>query len=204
VDSSSPLNPETTDASLFVCEPESNEEIEASSPQLANIYENEHAGVLGARVGACLFSSFFFPTTLWAVGAATPALAGCIAVSLSLLTARPILFLGGHRVGRVVLLEIALAAVLLPPVLGPLAAVPAAIFFPLLGMLGTATIAARLAERAFAQQDELPREIEAAVARAMQSNVVDIRSADAARRPGKKTRGQATGTAVAHSLQSQV
>ena len=205
MDSSNPLNPETTDASVFVCDtPNPIDDADTSSPGLARVYENEHSSVLGARIGACLFSSFIFPIALWSSRAATPALACAIAAILSVLTVRPVLLLGGHRVGRVVLLEIAIAAVLLPRVFGPAVAVPVAIFFPLVGMLGVASLVAKLTERVFAERDELPHEVEAAVARAMQSNVVDIRSADAARRAGKKARGQAAAGPVARSLQSQV
>jgi hypothetical protein len=70
-------------------------------------------------------------------------------------------------------------------------------------MLCTVTLAARLAELALAESAS-PYEAEAAVALAMQSNVVDIRSAEAARRASKKSRSQSTGSAVTPSLQSQI
>jgi len=204
VDSNNPLNSDTTDTYAFGPDhADANTATDESSAGFSTVYETEHPAVLGARVGVCIFSSFVFPAALWAVGAATPGVACLVAALLTVLAARPVLLLGGHRVGRVVLLEIAFAMILLPRVLTPLAAIPAAVFFPLLGILATASLAARIAERAFAEHEH-PHEVEAAVARAMQSNVVDIRSADAARRAGKKARGQTTATPVTQSLQSQI
>ena len=204
MDTSNPLNSDTPDTQALVRDyAASNAVIDEIPAGLSTVYETEHPAVLGARVGATVFSSFVFPATLWALGAATPGLGCMIAALLSLLVARPLLLLGGHRVGRVVSLEIVFAAVLLPRVFSPLVAIPVAVFFPLLGMLAMGSIAARIAERAFAEY-ERPHEAEAAVARAMQSNVVDIRSADATRRAGKKVRGSTASAPVTQTLQSQI
>lgn len=182
---------------------ESHSVIDDERNAFARAYDDEHPSVLVARIGVCVFASFVFPASLWAVGAATPALACVAAAALSLLTSRSILLVGGPRVARVVLLETLVAMVLLPRVMDPLLAVATAVFWPLLGTLALAFMGARFADQAFAE-NERPREVEAAVARAMQSNVVDIRSAEAARRAGKKSRGSAAGTPVTPSLQSQI
>jgi hypothetical protein len=199
VDTSNSLSPDNSSKTLT----ESHSVIDGERSAFARAYDNEHPSVLVARVGVCAFASFVFPASLWAVGAATPALACVAAAALSLLTSRSILLVGGPRVARVVFLEILVALLLLPRVMDPFLAVSAAVFWPLLGTLALASIGARFADRAFAE-GERPREVEAAVARAMQSNVVDIRSAEAARRAAKKARGPAAGTPVAPSLQSQI
>jgi hypothetical protein len=199
VDTSNSLNPDSSSHTLT----ESHGAIDDERSAFARAYDDEHPSVLAARVGVCAFASFVFPASLWAVGAATPALASVAAAALSLLTSRSILLVGGPRVARAVFLEILIAMVLLPRVMDPFLAVSAAVFWPLLGTLALASIGARVADHAFAE-NQRPVEVEAAVARAMQSNVVDIRSAEAARRAGKKARGPAAGTPVTPSLQSQI
>jgi hypothetical protein len=199
VDTSNSLSPDSHSKSLA----ESHRAIDDERGAFVRAYENEDPSVLIARVGVCAFASFVFPASLWMIGAVTPALACVAAAALTLLTTRPVLLVGGPRVARVVLLEILMALVLLPRVMDPLFAVSAAVFWPLLGTFALASLGARVADQAFAE-DERPHEVEAAVARAMQSNVVDIRSAEAARRAAKKSRGQASGTAVTPSLQSQI
>jgi len=199
VDTSNSLNPDSSSKTLA----ESHRAIDDERGAFVRAYENEHPSVLIARLGVCAFASFAFPASLWAVGAATPALACVAAAAMTLLTSRPVLLVGGPRVARVILLEILVALVLLPRVMDPLFAVSAAVFWPLLGTLALASLGAHVADQAFAH-DERPHEIEAIVARAMQSNVVDIRSAEAARRAARKSRAQASGSAVTPSLQSQI
>jgi hypothetical protein len=199
VDTSNSLSSDSSSKTLT----ESHSVIDDERNAFARAYDDEHPSVLVARVGVCAFASFVFPASLWAVGAATPVLACVAAAVLSLLTSRSILLVGGPRVAWVVFLEIVVAMVLLPRVMVPILAVATAIFWPLLGTLAFAFLGARFADQAFAE-NERPREVDAAVARAMQSNVVDIRSAEAARRAGKKSRGPSTGTSVTPSLQSQI
>ncbi len=164
---------------------------------------SEHPSVLGARVGACVYTSFVFPALLWAAGAVTPSGALAIAIALTIVGSRAMLLVGGPRVGRVAFLQLVIAAALLLQTTSPWVAIPAAIFGPLLGLLCTVALGARVAELVLAE-DESPYEAEAAVALAMQSNVVDIRSAEAARRASKKARGQSGSSSVTPSLQSQI
>ena len=200
MDTSNPLTP---DSSSFQDVAEPHQAVDPNSGALAALADREHPAVLGARLGACLFSSFVFPTLLWTLGAATPAFGAAIAVLMTVIGSRPLLLVGGPKIVRVVLLQIALGAVLLSRVTSPWLGIPAAVFLPLVGMLATVWLVARIAEY-MSTEDHRPHEVEAAVARAMQSNVVDIRSAEAARRASKKARGQVAATPAAPSLQSQL
>jgi hypothetical protein len=163
------------------------QEIDAGlvSARLKEVYAQEHPIVMGGRAGACLFSSFVFPAGLWAVGGVSATVAALIAAVMTLLASRTILFLGGMRIARVLALEVAVAAAVLIPDFSPVPAILFAVFFPLLGMLSCVSAGAQAAVTWFAGEDR-PHEVDVVIARATQSNVVDIRS----RRVPAKSQGE--------------
>jgi len=152
---------------------------------LGDVAAAEHPAVIGGRVGACLYSSFVFPAGLWAVAAVDAMSAAMIAAVSTLVVTRPIMLLGGTRIARVLLLEIAIAALAFCSAYPAVVALPAAAFFPLLGMFACVTAAQGAA--GWFVEDDRPHEAEVVIARATQDNVVDIRAAGIARRAAART-----------------
>ena len=155
--------------------------------RLADVGSLEHPAVLGARIGACVFSSFTLPVLWWVLGRMDPTHAAVLAAAFTALVTRPILLLGGSRIGRVLLLQIAISMWVFSVEFSHMTAFMLAVFVPLAGMLTSVTLCARIAGARFADEERVP-EADAAVARATQPNVIDIRAAGSVRRVGAKNR----------------
>ena len=165
---------------------------------VSDLCATEHPAVMGGRVGACLFTSFIFPVALWALGAVEVATATLIAAGSTLLATRPILLLGGLRIVRVLILQIGIGVLAFGSAFPVIPAFLLAAFFPLLGMLAAVSASARVASARFARDDR-PHEADVVVARATQANVVDIRAAGIARRPGSKAQPRAVSDSTPQS-----
>jgi hypothetical protein len=194
----------STDGTVAVIEEtESDEAIKSGfMAGLGDVATAEHPAVLGGRIGACLFSSFAFPSGLWALGAVDTTSAALIAAVATLVVTRPILLLGGTRISRVLALEMLIAALAFSSTFSLIPSLILAVFFPLLGMLACVSLAAQVATTWFVA-DERPYEADVVIARATQANVVDIRAAGIARRSGAKPQPRAASEATGPTPQSQ-
>lgn len=170
--------------------------IERGEGRLAQRFQvfgvDEPSAVLGARIGACVFNSFTLPAILWALGGLEAATACAVAAVFTLLSSRTVLVSGGARIAPVLLFQIVVSMLVLYPVFGAFVAFPLAVFVPLGGSLLSASVCGRIADVP-ATDDEVLLQADAAVARAMQPNVVDIRSASANRRANARARARAGG-----------
>lgn len=176
----------------------------AAGSRVSQLAVAEHPAVVGARIGACLFNSLGLPTLLWAIGGVSVLSALGLAAALTLLCSRTILAFGGLRIGRVLAVEILATGWALHASYPVLILGFVAVSLPLLGMLASVMASARIASVRFARSDHHLQEADAAVARASQANVVDIRAAGAARRIAERETGlESPASTVAASVESQ-
>jgi hypothetical protein len=145
----------------------------------------EHPAVLGARIGACVFASFTLPVLWWILGETTATSAALLAAAFTVAATKATLTLGGLRIWRVLLVQIAVSAWVFHGAFSVPTALVLALFVPLTGMLATVSVCAKIAGSRFAAGEPF-HEADEVVARATQPNVVDIRAAGAGRRTGAK------------------